>query len=72
MIDRSGKLVYIITDTKGSGRIVGVFADRDRAEAIRSVDKAYFRITALPFDSVNPIAVEWLLRPEARETLARL
>ncbi|GAC1358214.1 MAG: hypothetical protein NVSMB31_18650 [Vulcanimicrobiaceae bacterium] len=72
MIDPSTEYVYIVTDTKGGGRVVGAFRDRERAESIREVDRAYFRITALPFDSVNPVAVEWLIRGEQREELRRL
>ena len=63
--------VYIVTDTKGAGRVVGAFGDRERAESIRGVDKAYFRLTALPFDSVNPVAIEWLLSADQREQLRR-
>ena len=65
----TGTFVYIVTDTKGAGRVVGAFMDRERAESIRGVDKAYFRLTALPVDSVNPVAIEWLLSHEQRELL---
>ena len=71
MSEITGGFVYIVTDTKGAGRVVGVFSSRDRAELIRSVDKAYFRLTALPFDAVNPVAIEWLLSAEQREQLRR-
>lgn len=63
------KLIYIVTDTKGAGRVVGAFSNPERAEAIRAVDKAYFRLTALPVDYVNPVAVEWLLTATQRERL---
>lgn len=69
MIDPSTNYVYIITDTKGAGRVVGAFEDWERAERIRGIDRAYFRLTALPFNTVNPSAVEWLLSKEQRETL---
>lgn len=69
MTDPNTNYVYIITDTKGAGRVVGAFDNRERAEKIRGVDRAYFRLTALPFNSVNPSAVEWLLSKEQREKL---
>ena len=69
MSDKNDNYVYIIVDTKGAGRIVGAFDQRERAEAIRSIDKAYFRLTALPLNSVNPVAIEWLLSTDQREQL---
>lgn len=70
--DPNTRYVYIVTDTKGGGRVVGAFGERERAERIRGVDKAYFRVTTLPFDSVNPVAVEWLLSGDQRDELRRL
>lgn len=63
------KLIHIVTDTKGAGRIVGAFSNPDRAESVRAIDKAYFRLTTLPIDQVNPVAVEWLLTAAQRELL---
>lgn len=71
VIDQSTEYIYIITDTKGAGRVVGAFQSRERAESIR-VDKAYFRMTALPFNAVNPVAIEWLLSTAQREELRNL
>ena len=70
--DQNTEYVYIVTDTKGAGRVVGAFNSRERAESIRGVDKAYFRTTALPFNAVNPVAVEWLLSTAQREKLRNL
>ena len=67
--DQSTSSIFIIIDTKGAGRVVGVFDDRDRAEAIRGVDRAYFRMTSLPLNAVNPVAVDWLLSASQREQL---
>ena len=71
MTETTTEFIYVITDTKGAGRVVGAFVDRDRAETIRGIDKAYFRLTALPVNSVNPVAIEWLLSAEQREHLRR-
>ncbi|MDP9016881.1 MAG: hypothetical protein M3N19_00985 [Candidatus Eremiobacteraeota bacterium] len=72
MTDQTIDYIYIITDTKGAGRVVGAFADRDRAESVRGVDKAYFRLTTLPLNSVNPVAIEWLLSTAQRDELRNL
>ena len=60
---------YVVTDTKGAGRVVGVFVDADRAERIRAIDPNYFRLIALEVDAINPGAVEWLPTQEKREAL---
>ena len=72
VIDQSTEYIYIVTDTKGAGRVVGAFDNRERAESIRGVDKAYFRMTVLPFNAVNPVAIEWLLSTAQREALSSL
>ncbi|MFN2528762.1 MAG: hypothetical protein ABR584_08590 [Candidatus Baltobacteraceae bacterium] len=57
MTDQTIEYIYVITDTKGAGRVVGAF---------------YFRMTALPLDSVNPAAIEWLLSTAQRDQLRSL
>ena len=72
VIDPNTEYIYVVTDTKGAGRVVGAFDSRERAESIRGVDKAYFRLTALPFNVVNPVAIEWLLSTTQRDELRNL
>jgi hypothetical protein len=62
-------VVYVILDTKGAGRIVGVFDDLERAERIRNIDRGYYRMVAVQPNAVNPVAVEWLQTPDQREAL---
>ena len=66
------KMVYVVTDTKGAGRIVGVFDDPKVAEKISAIDPAYFREYHAPLNAVNPIAIEWLLSEWQRTALRDL
>ncbi len=60
---------HVVVDTKGAGRIVGVFADPERAQRIYEIDPNYFRVVSIEADTVNPAAVEWLRSPEKRQKL---
>jgi hypothetical protein len=62
-------MLHAIIDTKGSGRLVGIFDDLDRATRVLEVDRAYFRLTTLALNAVNPVALEWLLSDTKREQL---
>jgi len=57
-------MVYVVVDTKGAGRIVGVFGDAARAARVLAIDPNYFRLVELEADTINPAAVDWL--PAAR------
>lgn len=63
-------MVHVVFDTKGAGRIVGVFGDRERALRICAVDPPYFRLMSVELDTVNTSAIEWLSAAEKREQLA--
>jgi hypothetical protein len=60
--------LHLVVDTKGAGRVVGVFHDPDRATRILAIDPNYFRVVALEADTINPAAIEWLPAPK-RELL---
>jgi hypothetical protein len=60
--------LHLVVDTKGAGRVVGVFTDPDRAARILAIDPNYFRLIALEADTINPSAVDWLPAPK-REAL---
>jgi hypothetical protein len=53
--------LHLVVDTKGAGRVVGVFHDPARIVAI---DPNYFRLIELETDTINPAAVEWLPAPK--------
>ena len=62
-------MLHVIIDTKGSGRLVGIFDDLDRATRILAVDRAYFRLISMPLNTINPTAFDWLLSDVKREQL---
>ncbi len=64
--------LYVVTDLKGSGRIVGVFDDAEYAESIAQVDRAYYRITEHVLNEVSPVALQWLTAQTQREALIEL
>ena len=63
------QVLYIVVDTKGSGRLVGVFDDEQPAQRVRAIDEAYFRLHTLELNAINPVAIDWALTPQAREEL---
>jgi hypothetical protein len=62
-------MLHAVIDTKGSGRLVGIFDDLDRALRVLDIDRPYFRLTSIPVNEINPKAVEWLLSPRKRDEL---
>lgn len=62
-------MVYVVIDTKGAGRIVGVFEDAERAERIRAIDRGYFRVIAMEPNVVNSAAIDWLPTEDKRQRL---
>ncbi len=60
---------HVVVDTKGAGRIVGVFTDPERAQRIYAIDPNYFRVISIEADTINPAAIEWLRSPEKRQEL---
>ena len=61
--------LFAVVDTKGAGRLVGIFDDPDRAERIRDIDRGYFRLLRADLNAVNPVAIDWLLSESQRELL---
>jgi hypothetical protein len=66
------KLVYVVMDTKGSGRIVGVFENEAKADEILAINPMYYRLTRIGMNEVNPDCVRWASDAEGRTKLERL
>jgi hypothetical protein len=62
-------MVHAVIDTKGAGRIVGIFDDLERARRVAAIDPPYFRLVSVELNAVNPTAIEWLATKEKREAL---
>lgn len=64
--------VFVVLDTMGAGRIVGVFSRLARAAAVRSVNPSYYRLIPTRVNDINPECVRWLLDRAGRDRLRRL
>ena len=64
--------VFVVLDTKGNGRVVGVFEREPDATAIAEVSPQYYRLRTVTLNEVNPECVQWVADAQGREKLARL
>jgi hypothetical protein len=66
------RLVYVVMDTKGAGRIVGVFDREAQAEEIQAISPQYYRLLPIHLNEVNPDCVRWAQDDAGRAKLERL
>ncbi len=64
--------LFVVIDTKGSGRVVGVFDDRGRAESVAQSSPSYYRVHAASLNEINPEVLDWADSDEQRRALERL
>ncbi len=64
--------LFVVLDTKGAGRVVGVFDDEARAAEILAVNPQYYRVTPLRVNEVNPECVRWVQDADGRSRLQRM
>jgi hypothetical protein len=64
--------VFVVLDTKGSGRIVGVFEREAQALEILAVSPQYYRVFPLRLNEINPECVRWIQDEKGRDSLQRL
>lgn len=64
--------LFVVYDTKGSGRVVGVFNDLSRAQSVAQINRHYFRLRPCTLNSVNSEIVRWALNERERDLLAAL
>jgi hypothetical protein len=64
--------LYIIVDTKGSGRILGAFDSRERADRIVNHYPAYYKLHTCRLNKINAEVLDWADDDEQREALRRL
>ena len=62
--------LYVVVDTSGAGRIVGVFSTEEEAKEILVVNPAYYRIDSLRVGDINPKCLDWI-RDKARRDILR-
>ena len=63
--------VWIVIDTKGSGRIVGAFSSESRALKLTELDRHYFRMSRHRVNRIDARILDWALSDHQRAQLAR-
>lgn len=64
--------LYVVLDTKGSGRVLGVFDSRDAAEQLTSRYPNYYKLSVRQLNRIDPGVLDWADDDEQREFLERL
>ena len=64
--------LYVVIDTKGSGRVLGVFDARERAERVARSVPAYYRLHECQLNRIDPDVLDWADNDEQRAALREL
>ena len=64
--------VFVVLDTKGAGRVVGVFDSEAQAAEIVAINPSYYRVTQLRLNEINPDCVRWVQDEQGRSRLERM
>lgn len=51
--------LYVVIDTKGDGRVLGVFDDRAAAKTFVAQDPSYYKLYPCRLNEVNPEVLSW-------------
>ena len=70
--DAPSPKVFVVLDSKGAGRIVGVFEREAQAIEILAISPQYYRVFPLRVNEINPECVKWVQDEQGRESLQRL
>lgn len=61
--------LYVVIDTKGEGRVLGVFDDSALAESLAAQDPAYYTLHACRLNEVNPESLSWAADASRRSAI---
>ncbi|MFH2006894.1 MAG: hypothetical protein ABI333_09950 [bacterium] len=64
--------LYVVVDTKGSGRVLGVFDSHDRAADIVNRFPSYYKLYECRLNHIDPEVLGWADDDEQRQTLFKL
>jgi hypothetical protein len=64
--------LYVVIDTKGSGRILGVFDEKKRADLFVERFPNYYKLHTCRLNRINPEILDWADDEQQRATLKRL
>lgn len=63
-------MLFVVYDTQGGGRVVGVFDDGVTAERVVAVNPPYYALHECRVNELNPAALRWLPTEELKQKLA--
>src|SRR5215467_5345213 len=63
--------LYVVVDTSGAGRVVGVFSTETEAKEVMAVNPAYYRIDPFRVGDINPKCLDWI-RDKVRRDILRV
>lgn len=64
--------LYAVVDTKGSGRFVGIFDTRERAEQVAAISPPYYKLHVVKLNRIDPEVLDWTDNDEQRQALQDL
>ena len=64
--------LYVVVDTKGSGRFVGIFDAQERAEQVVAVSPLYYKLHVVQLNRIDPEALGWTDKDAQRDALQQL
>jgi hypothetical protein len=64
--------LYVVIDTKGSGRLLGVFDTRARADEVSALSPLYYRMHTVALNRINPDVLDWADDDEQKDALRKL
>ena len=66
------KKLYVVYDTLGAGRLLGVFDSEDKARLITDKYPSYYKLQVATINEVNKEALQWANSDEQRKFLEEL
>lgn len=63
--------LFVVVDTKGGGRILGVMDSRERAEQLCDLSPIYYKLHSVTLNQVNPEGLEWTDSDAQKEKLRK-
>jgi hypothetical protein len=64
--------LYVVLDTKGEGRLVGIWDVKRQAEKLTKRYPAYYKLHTININQINPKALSWTDNDEQRRFLEQM
>ncbi len=64
--------LFVVIDTKGDGRVLGVFDERAVAERFVAQDPCYYKLHPCRMNEVNPESLSWADDSSQRHAIEKI